>query len=41
VIPGSRLSGESRENLDEIAPMSVRAWLRYDIIQRMMPAGVN
>jgi SAM-dependent methyltransferase len=41
VIPGSRLSGESRENLDEIAPMSVRAWLRYDIIQRMMPAGVR
>lgn len=40
-MPGSRLSGASRENLDEIAPMSVRAWLRYDIIQRMMPPGVT
>lgn len=28
-------------NLDEIAPLSPSAWLRYDVVERAIPAGVK
>jgi SAM-dependent methyltransferase len=27
--------------LDQVAPLAPNAWLRYDIVQRMLPAGVR
>ena len=28
-------------NLDEVAPLTPNAWLRFDVIERLLPAGVT
>ncbi len=33
--------GRSARHVDVIAPMTPSAWLRYDIIQRLLPSGVT
>lgn len=33
--------GDGQPNVDTVAPLAPNAWLRYDVITRMMPTGVR
>ncbi len=38
--PGSPVSG-ARADIEVVAPLAPNAWLRYEVVQRMLPAGIS
>jgi SAM-dependent methyltransferase len=39
--PGAASGTERRPSMDQLAPLAANAWLRYDLIRRMIPSGVT
>jgi len=40
MVPGSAVSG-ARAGINVVAPLAPNAWLRYELVKRMLPADIN
>jgi SAM-dependent methyltransferase len=40
VVPGS-VATRPRPHINAVAPLAPNSWLRYDVVERMLPAGVT